>query len=110
MYFTETVRRLRPETQSVIEIVNELRELARWYREFSDRAGEPAIWETRLLTAKELEEEADRLAAGLRVAREVENRTRDATHSPPASKRHWISGLSIGLLPLGQLLSNMLAG
>ena len=38
-----------------------LRELAHWYREFADRAGNPVIWEARLRTAKELEQEADRL-------------------------------------------------
>jgi aminoglycoside phosphotransferase len=38
-----------------------LRELAHWYRLFADRAGNPAIWEARLRTAKELEQEADRL-------------------------------------------------
>ena len=39
---------------------NELRKLAAWYREFAERAGNPAIWEARLRTAKELEAEADR--------------------------------------------------
>jgi hypothetical protein len=38
-----------------------LRELAHWYQEFADRAGNPVIWEARLRTAKELEREADRL-------------------------------------------------
>ena len=38
-----------------------LRQLAAWYRDFADRAGNPAIWEARLMTAKELEAEADRL-------------------------------------------------
>jgi hypothetical protein len=38
-----------------------LRQLAAWYRDFADRAGNPAIWEARLRTAKDLEEEADRL-------------------------------------------------
>ena len=38
-----------------------LRELAHWYREFAERAGNPAIWDARLRTAKELEQEADRL-------------------------------------------------
>ena len=36
-----------------------------WYREFAERAGEPAIWEARLRTAKKLEVEADRVAAKL---------------------------------------------
>jgi len=38
---------------------SKLRELASWYRGFAERAGNPIIWEARLRTAKELEEEAD---------------------------------------------------
>jgi hypothetical protein len=34
-----------------------LRELAHWYRDFAERAGNPVIWEARLRTAKELEQE-----------------------------------------------------
>ena len=40
---------------------SELRKLAAWYREFAERAGNPAIWEARLMTARELEREANRL-------------------------------------------------
>jgi hypothetical protein len=40
---------------------NKLRELAEWYRQFAERAGDPRIWEARLLTADKLEAEADRL-------------------------------------------------
>ena len=40
---------------------DKLRELASWYRAFAERAGNPAIWEGRLLTAEDLEEEADRV-------------------------------------------------
>ena len=36
-------------------------DLAHWYREFAERAGNPAIWDARLRTAKQLEQEADRL-------------------------------------------------
>jgi hypothetical protein len=39
----------------------ELRKLAAWYREIAERAGNPAIWEARLMTALELEREANRL-------------------------------------------------
>jgi len=39
----------------------ELRRLAAWYREFADRAGSPVIWEARLLTAMDLEAQADRM-------------------------------------------------
>ncbi len=38
-----------------------LRELAAWYRNFAERAGNPVIWEARLLTAEELEAEAERV-------------------------------------------------
>jgi len=38
---------------------SKLRELASWYRDFAERAGNPAIWQARLRTAKELEAEAD---------------------------------------------------
>jgi hypothetical protein len=41
-----------------------LRELAAWYREFAERAGNPAIWEARLRTAQDLEAEAKRLELG----------------------------------------------
>lgn len=36
----------------------ELRDLASWYRAFAERAGSPVIWEGRLRTAEELEEQA----------------------------------------------------
>lgn len=46
-----------------------LKELASWYREFAERAGNPVIWEARLRTADDLDEEAERieqrLSAGL---------------------------------------------
>jgi len=35
-----------------------LRDLAAWYRAFAARAANPAIWESRLLTADHLETEA----------------------------------------------------
>ena len=44
-----------------MEDPHKLRELAGWYREFAERAGNPAIWHARLTTAEELEREADRL-------------------------------------------------
>jgi hypothetical protein len=42
---------------------DDLRKLGAWYREFAERAGNPAIWEARLRTAKQLEAEADRADA-----------------------------------------------
>jgi hypothetical protein len=38
-----------------------LRELASWYREFAERAGNPMIWEGRLRKAEDLEAEALRI-------------------------------------------------
>jgi hypothetical protein len=48
----------------------ELRSLAVWYREFAKRAGNPAIWESRLKTAEDLEREAGRVEA--RIALQAE--------------------------------------
>jgi hypothetical protein len=61
-----TRRRLSPLMNSpvvgvVLEHASELRELAAWYREFADRAGDPGIWESRLLFAAELDELAARI-------------------------------------------------
>ena len=39
----------------------QLRELASWYRNYAERAGNPVIWECRLLTAQDLDAEASRL-------------------------------------------------
>jgi hypothetical protein len=44
---------------------SKLRELASWYRDFAERAGNPIIWEARLRTAKKLEAEADVLERSL---------------------------------------------
>ena len=53
-----------------MEYPRKLRKLAGWYREFAERAGNPAIWHARLMTAEDLEREAARLekiaARGLR--------------------------------------------
>jgi hypothetical protein len=38
-----------------------LRELAAWYRAFAARAANPAVWESRLFTAEDLEAEANRI-------------------------------------------------
>ena len=38
-----------------------LRDLASWYRELAERAGNSAIWDARLRTAEKLEEEASSL-------------------------------------------------
>jgi hypothetical protein len=44
-----------------MEDLRKLRELACWCREFAEPAGNPAIWEARLRTARDLEREADGL-------------------------------------------------
>jgi hypothetical protein len=38
-----------------------LRQLADWYREFAERAGNPWVWEARLRLAEDLENEAAEL-------------------------------------------------
>ena len=43
------------------ESSQKLRDLAAWYREYAERAGNSAIWDARLRTAEELEKEADSL-------------------------------------------------
>jgi hypothetical protein len=50
--------------------VQMLRELATWYRTLAERAGNPVIWESRLLTAVGLDAEASRVeqATGVRRA------------------------------------------
>jgi hypothetical protein len=37
------------------------RQLAAWYRDFAERAGNPAIWEARLHMAQDLDAQAHRL-------------------------------------------------
>ena len=51
--------------------VQKLRDLANWYREFAERAENPAIWDARLRTAEDLEREAGNLERQLeqRLAR-----------------------------------------
>lgn len=48
-----------------MESPHRLRRLAAWYRDFAEGAGEPAIWEARLMTAKRLDQEGDRLEVSL---------------------------------------------
>jgi len=65
-----------PRTQERHEKQRMLRDLAHWYRQFADRAGNPVIWEARLGTAKELEREADRLEEGSARQRETGSNSR----------------------------------
>ncbi len=46
-----------------------LRELAAWYRTMAERAGNPVIWESRLLTAMDLDAEANRIGQPTGVCR-----------------------------------------
>ena len=48
-----------------------LRKLAAWYREYAERAGNPSIWEARLRTAADLEQEADGLEEGSAQRRQI---------------------------------------
>ena len=48
-----------------------LRELASWYREFAERAGNPAVWEARLLTAEDLDAEAQLIEQRVATATEL---------------------------------------
>ncbi len=41
--------------------VQQLRDLAKWYREYAERTTNPTIWERRIHTAEDLEAEADRI-------------------------------------------------
>ena len=60
-----------------------LRELAAWYRDISERAGNPRIWESRLRRAEDLDREADQLerehvaAAPVVIAAPVESQPLD---------------------------------
>jgi hypothetical protein len=46
-----------------------MQELASWYRELAERAGNPAIWEGRLRMAGDLDAEADRIERPPRTRR-----------------------------------------
>lgn len=64
-----------------------LRELASWYREFAEHAGNPLIWDARLRTAEDLEAEAQRLEQAAQSPRPKEfhrdGTGRDRTPGPP---------------------------
>src|SRR5712671_452060 len=70
-----------------------LRELAAWYRDISERAGNPRIWESRLRRAEDLDREADQLerehvaaappvAAASAEPRPLDPRTRTLLEAP----------------------------
>jgi len=50
------------------KIADELRELAAWYQDYAERAGNPAFWEARPRTAEEMEARANQLQVSSRNA------------------------------------------
>jgi hypothetical protein len=50
-----------PLVGTTLEDAFKMRTLAAWYREFAELAGNPAIWERRLLLAEDLEREVARI-------------------------------------------------
>ena len=52
----------------VAQSPDKLRILAAWCRRFAEQAGNPVIWESRLLMADSLEAEAERIEDGLAEA------------------------------------------
>jgi hypothetical protein len=68
----KTVPRSGMATQAILDVAHspdKLRKLASWYRAFAEHAGNPVIWESRLLTAESLEAEAEHIEAELAAAR-----------------------------------------
>lgn len=50
-----------PVEENIVQDPTKLRILGAWYRDFAERAGNPVIWEARLRTADDLDQEADRI-------------------------------------------------
>src|SRR5438270_9209229 len=76
-----------PRKTSDMREVARLRDQAAWYRNISDRAGNPRIWESRLRMAEDLDREADQLkrehaAAAPAEARPLDPRTRILLEAP----------------------------
>jgi hypothetical protein len=68
----KTVPRSGMATRAILDVVHssdKLRELASWYRAFAEHAGNPVIWESRLLMAESLEAEAEHVEDELAAAR-----------------------------------------
>ncbi len=61
---------------------DKLRQLALWYRQFAERAGNPVIWEARLQTAEDLEAEAERLERRDRGLIQVKGTSRQLSDAP----------------------------
>jgi hypothetical protein len=73
-----------------MEQATKLRNLAKWYRDFAERAGEPWIWEARLKRARELEHEADLLAV-----RRPDNLARGGRHTDRGNRKRVIGSTAI---------------
>ena len=58
-----------------------LRDLAAWYRALAERAANPAIWESRLLMADDLEAEASRIDPNKTLA-ERSSRPKETSDEP----------------------------
>ena len=68
----KTVPRSGVATRAILDVAHspdKLRKLASWYRAFAERAGNPVIWESRLLMAESLEAEAEHVEDELAAAR-----------------------------------------
>ena len=57
-----------------------LKRLAAWYRGFAEQAGNPVIWEARLRTAEDLDQEAERVERLLTSRPEPNGCQREAQH------------------------------
>src|SRR5258708_36298097 len=84
---------VHPRKASDMREAARLRELAAWYRDISERAGNPRIWESRLRRAEDLDREADQLerehvaaappvAAALAEPQPLDPRTRTLLEAP----------------------------
>jgi len=60
-----------------------LRELAAWYRNQAERAGDPRIWDSRLRTAIDLDDEADAIERGSRSGAHVGSRVMAVSDRAP---------------------------
>jgi hypothetical protein len=78
-----------------MEDPRKLRALAGWYREFAERAGNPAIWHARLTTAEGLEREADRSE---KIAARDHVRSRDAAAGRTVAIAAVAAGLFVAAL------------
>ena len=52
---------MQSKTEPITSDAKKLRDLASWYRQFAERAGNPTILESRLRMAEDLEQEANEI-------------------------------------------------